>query len=508
MSRDARDAAEACHGSRARSQSPSSMKTFWRMQLHEALTQQAVLAAIELNSAVPRLLVVPWEEYWGDTPRGIADSLRELGASWHSYVAGGANPSQAAPYCQAYLALVKEAVRGAVGAGRPEREFLGKVLGFENFALKFSRCGSPFAAGTTSFRNPAFLSFYALGLRKDARNDPSLLPLIVGCHEGVPQLFYHYSKQSLIRSTDQSLLFFPHVELRFRAESFRGLQALTGPLVSDWDSRIDERSRVLADKVLVPLLSASIPETRRGDGRALRVLDIGSGVGLLTSRVIGKIARSGVLAGRKIELSLLDILPVDPKRHFRSGALLPSLARVEYVSRDYLEWVNAASAGQLAGYDLVFLFRILHNMSLFRLGRVALKSAGSKLPGERYPVFPHLADYYLGIELLFPQLADERAADAAGDAVFHPRRIFNPAALLAADGSSLVERLARASNGVLIEDADLLPSALISHMSQHVRSSVRVFDLSRALGLSINHIYWITRSGNPAPLEGEELWPR
>jgi len=35
-----------------------------------------------------------------------------------------------------------------------------------------------------------------------------------------------------------------------------------------------------------------------------------------------------------------------------------------------------------------------------------------------------------------------------------------------------------------------------------------VFDLSRALGLSINHIYWIARSENPVPLEGEKLWPR
>jgi hypothetical protein len=238
------------------------------------------------------------------------------------------------------------------------------------------------------------------------------------------------------------------------------------------------------------------------------VLDIGSGVGLLTSRVIARIARSGVLAGRKIELSLLDILPVDPKRHFRSNALLPNLARVEYVSRDYLEWVNTASAGQIAGYDVVFLFRILHNMSLFRVGRVAPESAGSKLLGERYPVFPHLTDYYRGISVLFPQMADERATEAAGNAVFHPRRIFNPAALLAADGSSLIERLARVSNGVLIEDADLLPAALVGHLSQHVRSSIRVFDLSRALRLSINHIYWITGSENPAPLEGEELWPR
>jgi hypothetical protein len=481
------------------------VKTFWRMRLHEALGKPILLSGIEVEAGLPTLVMTTWEGYWADVPEALRRSLRVLEVAWRAYIAAGSRTCEAHQYCAAYMALVREATREASRGGPDERTFLGRAVGFENFILK---SGGASGAGTTNFRNPVFLSSSCLGLRKHARNDPSLLPLVVGCRQGVPRLFYHYGKQNLLRNTDRSLLFFPAVAQECRGGSFRCLQALTGSLTSEWDSRVHERSRLLADRVLVPLLTQGISDPARGVGGVVRVLDIGSGVGLFTSRVFARIARSGALGGRKIELSLLDILPVDPKRYFRSVALLANLARVEYLRREYVEWIGTAGLDRVGDYDIVLLCRILHNMSHFRIRRVGALPAGSCLPGERYRMFPHLSDYYHAIALLFPEMADGETKEIPSDCVFHPSRVFNPSALLTPDGTSLVEGLARVSGGVLIEDADLTPSALLSHVSQHAVDSTTVFDLSGALRLSVNHIYWITRSGDAVATGGAKLWPK
>jgi hypothetical protein len=64
------------------------------------------------------------------------------------------------------------------------------------------------------------------------------------------------------------------------------------------------------------------------------------------------------------------------------------------------------------------------------------------------------------------------------------------------------------SAGVLIEDGDLSAGELIKHMVKYKLANVRIYDLSRALHLSINHIYWISRSGDDFPLRAELIWPR
>ncbi len=481
-------------------------KTFVRMRLYNALREPKLLEAVELKGQYLRLVTTCWDKYWARTPQRFRSSVGRLRESWNKYCGSGFNLSHAAPYCKAYLELLRSIAEEGKSQLRVDPEFLGKVLSFENFVLKFQDALAPFAAATTSFRNPIFLSLCYLGIRKNSRNDPSLLPFIVGRDGDTAALYYHYRKQNILKNTDESLLIFPAVNHAIRAQSFRGLQALTESLASEWDSRVDQRSRLLADKTLVPFLREPAEDDMKEE--ALRILDIGSGVGLFTSKVITKVLRSGALGSRKIELSLLDILPVDPKKHFSSFALLSGLSRIEYINSDYVSWLAHKKVNGSRKFDIVFLFRILHNMSDYGIGAMPQGESEGKPIVGRYRMLPHLSDYYQAISFLLPNRANHSVEEGAQPFIFYPERVFNPMSLLTPDGKSLIRRLTKIANCVLIEDGDLTPDALVNHMSRFVEDDIKVYDLSRPLRLSVNHVYWITASKAEFPLRGELIWPR
>lgn len=446
-----------------------------------------------------------WEEYWSRTPPVFKHRVLRLRTAWRSYIESGFDPSLAEGYCKRYCDLLSAVIERRKESHSVFMSFLASLLGFENFVLSYSRASSAFACATASFRNPVFLSLACRGLRKHARNDPRLLALVVGLSQGVPAVFYHYRKQRILKNTDESILFFPAVDLERRRESFRGLQTLTTSLAHQWDSRVEQRSNLLAYKILIPLLMKAQSKRSLQQKRALRILDIGSGAGLFTSKVTAKLLKSGALTRRKMELHLVDILTVDPKRHFRSGSVLPGMSKIEYISNDYSEWIRQHASHNNRGFDIALVCRMLHNISLFRVVHVKPEE---RLPHDRYPLFRHLSDYYRGISLLFPEtLLAGRVRDRQSG-LFCPCRAFNPRALVARDRQSLIQLLTRMSAGVLIEDGDLSAGELIEHMVKYKLAEVRVYDLSRALRLSINHIYWITKSRDDFPLQAELIWPR
>ena len=285
------------------------------------------------------------------------------------------------------------------------------------------------------------------------------------------------------------------------------MEGLTDVLVSEWDSRVKDRSCLLADKVLVPMLGALL-QTRTGERQTpVRILDIGSGVGLFTSRVLGRLAKSGVLGPRKLELCLLDLFPVDPRRHFAGGSLMPKLGKVDYVSGDCMQDLDGDSSVRLGRFDVAFLFRILHNMSLFQVGHAGDRQT-AEAASSRYPFAPHLSVYYAAISHLFPHVARPDGSGSGEAKLFFPVREFNPSALLTVGGASLIQRLLEISNGILIEDADLKQDILVKHIRDHVSGPASVYDFSRSLRLSVNHVYWITTVPCTPLAGGEMIWPK
>ncbi|MCE5250253.1 hypothetical protein LLG96_08535 [bacterium] len=475
------------------------LKTFWRLQIYKILQRKVLIDKIEVHEQSLDVKTISWEEYWKDTPAVFQKKVSELHKTWTIYIDNGFNPHFAYRYSDAYLLLISEVVKQHLPLTDSQRKFLVKVLGFENVILSFTNVVNAFAAITTSIRNPVFLSFIKRGLRKNSRNDPCLLPLIVAANNNVPMLFYHYRKQRLLKNTDENILFFLAADLNIREKSFHGLDIVARNLVPPWDSRIAQRSHLITDKVLLPIIS---PIQKKKNKKVLRILDIGSGDGQYTSTIVGRILKSGLLTSSKIELTMLDVLMVDPNIHFSHKTLLPGLARVEYIRNDYSEWLTNYTVRQCNQYDIVFLFRILHNFSHFK---IISESIATDIDGSyrsRYKIYQYLSDYYHGLSLLFPEITEDRTDK--GNKLYYPARVFNDSSLIIQQKYSLLECLNSISNGILIEDGDLTSDFLIKHLSENSCNMLQAYDLSHNLRLSINHVYWISQmTGAP----WKRIWP-
>lgn len=475
------------------------LKTFWRLHVYKILQRKVLIDKIEVHEQSLDVHTISWEEYWKYTPAVFQQKVSELHKTWTTYIDSEFNPHFAYKYSDAYLCLISEVVKQHLPLTDSQRKFLFKVLGFENVILRFTNEVNAFAAITTSFRNPVFLSFIKRGLRKNSRNDPCLLPLIVATDNDVPMLFYHYRKQRLLKNTDENILFFPAADLNIRVKSFHGLDLVAKNLVPPWDSRIAQRSRLITDQVLLPIISHI---KKNKNKKVLRILDIGSGNGQYTSTIVGRILKSGLFASSKIELTMLDVLMVDPNIHFSNKTLLPGLARVEYIRNDYSEWLTNHTARQCNQYDIVFLFRILHNLSHFKIISESIATDIDGFYRSRYKKYQYLSDYYHGLSFLFPEIVEDRTDKS--NTLYYPARVFNDSSLVIQQKHSLLERLYSISNGILIEDGDLTSDNLLKHLSEYSCNMLQAYDLSHNLRLSINHVYWISHmTGAP----GKRIWP-
>jgi len=156
---------------------------------------------------------------------------------------------------------------------------------------------------------------------------------------------------------------------------------------------------------------------------------------------------------------------------------------------------------------MALLCRTLHNFSDFAVRSMAAhENAGSQTPG-RYQLHPHMSDYYRLLRTAMGgRVSDERRFESGR--LFYPCRTFDPTCLLTADGESVIAALTRIADGILIEDSDLTREVLLDHVRTHACNGVLIFDLSRALRLSVNHVYWVTAAEAAAPPKWEQIWPR
>jgi hypothetical protein len=476
------------------------VKTFWRSQLYKTFCQLKVLRKIICGNTLS-LVSENWDDYWKDIPPKYKNSMLVLKKTWEEYLVNNLNYTFALSYNEAYFNVLFSIVNNNSSVDETEKTFLTRLLSFENVLLYSSESSCPFAALTINKRNPNFLSFQSIKIRLDERNDPSLLPLIIGIDNSQPYLFYHYRKQRLIKNTDENLLFFLSVEKQNRQLSFCGLDSLTDTLADTWDSRIDQRSRMIVDKILTHLIRNNF----KTDIKSLKILDIGSGDGEFTSSIICRLLKSGVLKKRKLELSLLDIMDTDKTKVFSNKKYINELSKAEYISHDYREWISKNEIAQQ--YDIVFLFRILHNMSSFKILSESLKGNKFIINKGRYRIFPHLSNYYKGISLIFNQQNAITKYETDKSYIYYPARIFNECCLNIQEDTSLIEKLVFISRFIIIEDGDLTREILIDHISQYLSKPIFIYDLSKYLRLKTNHIFLISSQEQEGNLIGEKIWP-
>lgn len=472
------------------------VQTFWRSKLHRLLMQTEIIESITLKNRRLDFQSCSWERYWGNIPQELAGNFINFHDAWKSYIDSGFDVEKGESYCECAFECL-QLLMDRKSEFEIDRQLILKLVSFENIALVKDGENKPFGLLTSNLRNPFLTLFRAKGLMGNQRGMTHLLPLAMNLHMSAPYLFYHYRKQKLLKNSDHNLLFMPAVDLTHRPKSFQGLDDLVGVLLSQWDSRVKDRVKLLSGKVIIPLLEA-LPFKER----SVSVLDIGSGDGILTEQLVHAATGPDILKGRKLELTMLDVVSGARNRKFNAAKLLNSISKIEHIASDYLTWLKQ----QKERYDLVFIFRMLHNVSNFEIRNID-PAIGDKESPNRYPFAAEMNIYYRALQVVFPWLISDHS-DSDPSAIYHPFRVFNQSSLILPDGSSLLQRLCEFADNILIEDADLTVDDLVHHLHTQEIKNIKVYDLSKHLRLSVNHIYWITTTEMPPPLKAACIWPQ
>jgi hypothetical protein len=220
------------------------------------------------------------------------------------------------------------------------------------------------------------------------------------------------------------------------------------------------------------------------------------------------------------------------------------MSMAEYVQADYRCWVAQESSGSASPrWHVALLCRLLNNLSLFtverttdprevralaggRIGRGLLDGApwqpttclalgaedsASLLVSNGYVEMRGgrslrqlpLTDYF---EALFRLTEGASPSLTSDGAVYFPVRRFNPEALTLDGSANLLERLCGIAELVVIEDVDLTPDGLASHLKICGLDGVAASD---ATGTGVSHsanLLCAVRRDMAACLPGRRLW--
>ncbi len=289
-----------------------------------------------------------------------------------------------------------------------------------------------------------------------------------------------------MKSGDECLLLYPPVDRTKRPQAFHFFQRCTDLFLDDWDAHNKQRAKRLVEKVLSPYL---LSRTKKEKAWPIRFLDLDSEDGRFLSTILKKLAATVDGEQARFEATLVDVLDIHPERAFQADSIRPYVSRIDYYRSDFKRWLSGSSPQ--TSYDVAFLFKLLHNESLFEFEL-----------GNRDRAEP-LCEYYT----LMHRLSTSDGVVPKREEKTLTRRVFNPKCLEYST-QSLIAALMNLTRVALIEDADLGAQDLQAHAEKHRLWNVDIFDLSKDLRLRKNHLYWLAQSGKSLPPMGQRLWPR
>jgi hypothetical protein len=494
---------------------------------------------------------VPWEVFWRPVlALEVAELKRSVWAlreAWSDYICSGFRGQLVREYCYQYFSLLGQLVELCRSTPvRPEaRMALQATLGFECVGIVAGGLAEPVAAATSTLRNPGYL--LAKLKHGSALNDPQFLPLVTVPSTPSSGCFYHYRQHKLSTGSALSLLLYLNPR---EAESFPAVNALERIISAGADPRADERAARIAHGIVIPYIKggSSLGNATPGDARGIEIVDLGSGSGILVAKLCQMIKQACLRNGERLRVRayLLDIAPSDPTRFFRGRDLRGAVDTLTCISSDYRNWLgNSDRLPTRKGTRLAIASRFFNNLSTFGItaidcddfGELAglgdpqqwwadcipsacLRSGGSGpsslvvsnkrlwLPGGRSFVQASLSPYFEGLQMLLPVCIDGNQCSHDGNNVFIPLRSFRHDCLLTAQGRSVLAELLADCDVVVVNDADLRPSDLISHAGQHAVPASIAIDVTRPLRLKGHFTYAIGHTNDPAmrQLKGERLW--
>ena len=210
------------------------------------------------------------------------------------------------------------------------------------------------------------------------------LPLVT-TGDGKPSgLFYHYRQHRLCVDSENSILLYLSADLGARGESFRAINALEQQISLGTDPRGDERALRIAERVVIPYLThgPELQSPRSGAVVDIELVDVGSGSGILSSRLCQQVRRS--LANRgtasRFRVWMVDLTLSDPSRFFGGRQLRSSVDCVAVVGSDYRRWLATKERlARAGGVRIGLVSRFFNNLSDFSVHSARIEKLGDSV---------------------------------------------------------------------------------------------------------------------------------
>ena len=339
-----------------------------RNKLAGAARQAEVPTCLQIKRAELTLSSETWPAYWRpcrdffEADRRLVHRIVQLKKAWVALLRSPGRKVRQRVFCWRYFALLHQTL--SIARAEPDRgdpiPILHRIIAFESFPIGV-RGSEGGAAGVFAGRNPVYLlgRLQAQAPLPTPRHVPLVLPL------GQLTPFYCYRQLQLSNESGASLLVFPAVELRERRASFAPIDRLTRLISAEPDPRARRRARLLARRVLLPLVRAQSGVNPGLTARTFSILDIGAGTGHLAATAWREVRRrSGCGSLPDGALHFVDAAGPCGGRSYGISRSSDGIACAEWTTSDYRELLDDDSWLQAHGpFDWVFLCRLLCNAS-------------------------------------------------------------------------------------------------------------------------------------------------
>ncbi len=460
--------------------------------------------------------------------------LNRLKAAWLEVVHKPTSRRRQLTYCWRYFGLLHHTL--GIAAREPVRgdplPVLHRILAFASFTTKADDDDER-AACVFSAAHPAYvLGRLAPGAPPPApRHVPLVLPL------GETEPYYCYRQLSLSGNVGEHILVFPSSDLRRRPGSFGAIDRLARLLSVKPDPYWRPRSKLLAERILVPLyrLRGKV-RTPGSRNRRLSILDIGAGTGHLSVNAWRHLRkRFSSAKSTAVALHFVDASGPSLGRSFGVSQSAADIAFVEWTSADYRGILDDDRWLQAKGpFDWVFICRLLDNASNFTIEqvpgftgnpggkhascephrclaprqrplgieRLAVRTVNRAVPGGTTMPQVALADYFRAMHAVVSGNLGPESERVPYLAV----RRFNPAALTTTSGRSIVAQLMTVASAIVVEDVDLSPEHFVHHQQQFGLAGTGCVQCRQDGFATRLYQYVVAAPDVVESLQGDRLW--
>jgi hypothetical protein len=468
-----------------------------QLLIRSALRQQSLIKTVNLTRGhLIEIEQISWEDYWSNT-QGYQDQLHELHCAWIGFRTNESDLKHKKRFVHAYFSLLKQCIRGVLH-GNADMLLLSLLVSFETFEICDGMTNA--AAGLLSNRNPAYLLSRLANPHAPA--DPKYLPVVKPVmqsktHHG---LFYHYRRIALESFGGAQLFIYPPDDPTQQAISHAFIGRFFKSLTPRTDPWVRERTKSLFDGVFSQILDQCEEER-------LELLDIACGSGRISVEIC---KRASDHFRKSFGLTLLDVTHSNRSlttTFYQNPNIFHGLS---FHHKCLFEWLQTALNNKRNHFDIGLMLRVLDLYNQFQIECLNHSELAASLHGldanatlfadltnpakliarERCQDISHsigrmnlvnawtyeqlsLSDYFRALAIVSGQEA------LAEDVVYAAVRRFDESCLLTPDQDSLISKLMRITDRLIIEDMDVTTERLHKHIERYNLTGLRVRNVAK-----------------------------